>query len=156
MHQYLAPLLLFACAGYGVAFGGSPERWAAAILVGGSLATLVVLSPMAVRLQRIEIGAAMVDAAAYAAMLLLAILSNRYWTLWLSGTMGVELSSHALGLFDDPRLTTTYAILSQCLIYPMLALLIIGTSRHRSRKKRFGVDASWTSFSSRSAVQPTA
>jgi len=45
-------------------------------------------------------------------------------------------------------LPQAYFVIAAIWAYPMLIVLTIGTYRHQQRLRRFGVDRSWSDFSS--------
>lgn len=147
--------LVLALAAIHVAWrGGAPERWALAIYAVASALTPLLLSPLAERFRGPEWSGMLVDLANYGAFLVLAVVANRFWPLWISAMQGVALATHMLGLFHEKRLNLTYALFAQMWAYPIIALIVIGAERHRRRLARTGSDRSWKTFSGPSTPAP--
>jgi hypothetical protein len=136
MRMLVFAILLFGCFFYALARGGWPERLGALSLVAGSLATVAVNSPLAVRYASIEILILIVDVAVLLAFLALALLTDRYWPLWTTALQLLVVLGHAARLVDGDMVPTGYGFLLAVWSYPQLAILAAATwSRHRSRKR---------------------
>ena len=142
-HYHFFFLMLAACSGYSLLFGGRPERVTALIFIVAGMATPLVLPTFLARYRSPEVGEIVIDAAMYGAFLLIALRTDRYWTLWMSGLQGVQLSSHLLGLIGGRSANLAYAIVAHVLCYPMLMLLVVAVSRHRRRAGDRGIAKSW-------------
>ena len=149
-------VLLIGCCGYAFARGGAPERIGAAILAIGSVLTLAAVSARGSRFHSVENGIFLVDAAAFAAFVVLALRAERFWPLWIAALQGIGLAGHGVKLADPGVIWRIYAFALAFWSYPMLFLLVLGTWNHQKRLTRFGVDRSWSSFSGRSAPPPPA
>jgi hypothetical protein len=146
-HKLVFDLLLLLCSGYALLRGGGPERAGAAIILLGSLASALVLSPKITptsRFSHFELGVFIVDLAAYLASLIVMLRAERFWTIWMSALLGVELLTHLLAIPGTPKLNLTYAILETVWGYPLVLLPAIATWRHRRRLKLYGTDSSWS------------
>lgn len=129
--------------------GGAPEKIGAAIFVAGTALTHISAAAPPLRFRSVEIGILLVDIAALAAFLLLALCAHRFWTLWVTGLLGVAIVGHLAMLFSPGVLPWAYRVVLSVWSYPILALIAIGTWLHQRRMKRFGADRSWSSFCSR-------
>lgn len=129
--------------------GGAPEKIGAAIFAGGSALTHLLLAAPAVRWRSLEYGVLAVDFFGFLAFLLLALCAHRFWTLWVTGLLGVALVGHLAKLFSPGVLPWAYHVILSIWSYPILAMIASGTWLHRRRVRRLGSDRSWSSFCSR-------
>lgn len=129
--------------------GGAPERIGAAIFATGSALTHFVLAAAPLRFRSVEYEVLAIDGVGFLAFLILALCANRFWTLWVTGLLGVALVGHLAKLFSPGVLPWAYHVVLSIWSYPILALIAAGTWLHRRRLTRGGADRSWSSFSSR-------
>jgi hypothetical protein len=140
--------LLAACCVYAWWGGGAPERIGAAILaVGSALSHIAALHPQ--RFHSVELGILLVDVAAFFAFLALSLRANRFWTLWVTGLIGVGIAGHLAMKLSPHILPYAYRFVLSAWSYPMVALIAIGTWNHRKRVRLCGGDSSWSPSSSR-------
>lgn len=126
--------------------GGAPEKIGAAIFAAGSALTHAVLAAPPLRFRSVEDGVLVVDTVGFIAFLILALCANRFWTLWVTGLLGVALVGHLAKLFSPGVLPWAYHVVLSIWSYPILALIVAGTWLHQRRLKRHGRDRSWSSF----------
>jgi hypothetical protein len=148
--------LVFACWVYAIIRGGAPERVGVTILAVGSILTVVAVSAPTDRFGSVETGIFLVDVAALLAFLILALLAERFWPLWVAALQFVGTAGHAMKLMYPDVIPWAYAFALAFWSYPMLFLLALGTFNHQRRMARFGADRSWSSFSGRSGRPPRA
>ena len=134
---------LSAVAGYALWRGGGPERAVAILLLLATGATIVV-RPSGPLFDDVETGVLLVDGALFLGLLAVAVRAERYWPLWMTALQGIALAGHGAKAVNPYVIPFTYAILLAFWAYPMLALLAVGTWRHRRRLRKFGTDRSWT------------
>jgi len=152
LHIVFYLVMLAACAAYAFARGGPPEKMVAAMFL---IATALTFAAQATLkrgdFHRIETGVFLVDCALLIGLLAVAIASMRFWPLWLTAFQLVPVASHGVKLFlGQAILPNAYAMALAFWSYPMLAILALGTWRHRRRLARDGADDSWLSWSRRS------
>jgi hypothetical protein len=155
-HQLVYLVILLLSSGYALLRGGGPERAGASLVLLGSVLSVVLLSPKispVSRFTRLESGVFLVDLLAYAASLILMLRANRFWTLWMTAMLGVELLAHLLAVPGMATFNLTYAIVERIWGYPLALLPAIGTWRHRQRLRRYGTDSSWSASWRRSAPE---
>ena len=136
-------LLLASCL-YAGARGGAPERAVAALFFAGVVATHFAFSPWAARWIGVENGVAAVDLCLLLALLLVAAVADRFWTLWFAAFHLVGTAGHVVRAIDVGLTRWEYAFLIAIWSYPMMALLAGGTWLHRRRMARVGRDRAWT------------
>lgn len=134
--------------------GGCPEKAGAAIFTIAALLSTAAASAPVERFGSLEAGVFAVDCAMLLALVALALRAERFWPLWVTALHLIGTAAHAIKLADPSVIRLGYAIALAFWSYPMLALLVLGTWQHQKRLTRFGVDRSWSSFSSRSDRQP--
>ncbi|MEO9499241.1 MAG: hypothetical protein ABJD75_03590 [Parasphingorhabdus sp.] len=143
--QLFYVLFLAICAS-ALVWGGKPEKAAVLILVPGFLLSMLAVSPLSQRFANVELGLFLVDSAMLTAFVILALNAERYWPLWMSAMQAIQVISHLPIIFIPELLPQAYGAVIGIWSYPMLALLGIGTWRHRQRLKKFGADKSWSNF----------
>lgn len=126
--------------------GGAPERITAvgmAFVLGASLAfTLFRDGPVGIY-STIEVGVALTDLSLFLVIVVIALMSTRFWPILMAGMMGCGLLGHLTKLLGHDILTRPYYITAAFWSYPELALLIVAVWRHQARLNRFGVDHAW-------------
>lgn len=128
---YLYWPLLLATFAYALARGSGEERFVASVCLLASVATRLVVSPLAERYAAVEQGVFLVDAAVLGAFALLALRSHRFWPLWVAGLQLTSSMSHFLKATNLDLLPQAYAAAERFWSYPILLIIIIGTWRAR-------------------------
>jgi hypothetical protein len=123
--------------------GGAPERIASATLLIAATLSLFVRQPVATQFQSIETGVFIVDLGLLGVMVALAILSERFWPLWMAAMAAIAALTHVSMLLKLDLMAWAYWRSQALWSYPMQLLLALATWRHQSRLKRFGVDRCW-------------
>lgn len=119
-------LLIGAC-GYAWLRGRSDERIAAAVCVAASFASLFLLTQL--RFSEVEIGILVVDLAVLGAFVGVALRSERFWPLWVSGLQLTSTVPHLLKLIDPGLMPFAYAAAETIWSYPILIILAVATWR---------------------------
>lgn len=131
---YYALLLLIS--GYAFIYGRRDERMVASICIVASLATSLVVSPLHARYAGMETGVMLVDLLALAGFTWVALKSDRFWPLWISGLQLTTSMSHFLKAINLDLLPHAYAAAARFWVYPILFILVVGTWRGHQRFKR--------------------
>ncbi|MEH6701664.1 hypothetical protein [Parasphingorhabdus sp.] len=118
------------------------------IFIIGVGTTFIATPLSADRYAQLEIGILVIDMVILLAFVMLALSAERYWTLWICAMQVVQVLSHIPKMIIPELLPQAYYIVIAIWVYPMLLTLAIGTYRHRQRLRQFGVDKSWSDFSS--------
>ncbi len=128
-------LLLVVVAAYAFLRGKSDERLAAAICVVATLATRLVLSPLASRYSGVETGVLIVDLLTLAGFTVIALRTDRFWPLWVAGLQLTTLVAHMLKAVQLELLPYAYATAARFWVYPIFLIIVIGTWRSHRRAR---------------------
>ena len=140
--------LMMGVCSYSAIKGGPPERWAVVIFIIGVGTTFIVTPLSADRYAQLEFGILVTDMAILFAFMMLALSAERYWTIWICAMQVIQVLSHIPKMIIPELLPQAYYVVIAFWAYPMLLTLAIGTYRHQQRLRQFGVDRSWSDFSS--------
>ena len=128
-----AALLVAVCA-YAFWRGRAEERWAAGVCLTASLASVGLLGPVQLRYSGVEIGVLSVDMFTFLAFTWIALRSERFWPLWISGLQLTTSMGHLLKAIDADLLPLAYAAALRLWSYPILVILAVGTWRSHRRQ----------------------
>lgn len=134
MNIYLFFALLALVSGYAFLRGGREERFVAAVCIVASLASLAVFRPSHVSYLDFQPRIALIDLAALAAFVAIALQTRRFWPLWVSGLQLTTTIGHLLKLLDPHLLPVVYGAALASWSYVILLILAVGTwraNRHR-------------------------
>jgi hypothetical protein len=126
------PLLLAVCI-YAWLRGGTDERVVATTCLAGTLATVLVISPLRQRYAGVEEGLLLVDLAVLAGFITIALRSKRFWPLWVAGLQLTTSLGHIMKGIDQDLLPRAYGAALQFWSYPILIILAVGTYRSHRR-----------------------
>ena len=125
-------ILIVSC-GYALIRGRTDERLAAGVCIAASLISVAVLSPMSVRYTTIEEGEMAVDLVVLAVFLLVALRSDRFWPLWITGLQLTTILAHMLKAVDFKLLPAAYGAAERFWSYPILVIIAVGAWRQHRR-----------------------
>jgi hypothetical protein len=143
-------VLWLGCCGFALWRGGAPERIGSAIFLVAAVLSALFQHPKGSRFDSVEVGMLLVDMGVLAGFVLLAVVANRFWPLWMSGMQGVQVFSHLAIALNPEVIPWAYWNAETLWSYPMLVLLFCGTIAHRRRLRILGADASWKTSYARS------
>lgn len=155
MNYYFYALLLAVCV-YAFAVGGGPERLGAAVYALACVASHFVFSASPIKFRSVETGVFLVDVLLFVAFAVLALRANRFWPIWVSALLGLGVLAHLARWAGPDTIPWAYQLVMSIWSYPILAIIAIGTYKHRQRLARFGTDRSWSSSFARSVPMPPA
>lgn len=133
---FLYHALLYGTCGYALVRGGTDSRLVALAFLIGNYATFALRSPLAGSYSSVELGILAVDIAAWAAYTYVALTSQRFWPLWISGLQLTASLGHILKAFDADLLPLAYAAALRLWSYPILIILFVGAWRSRQRQRQ--------------------
>jgi len=129
-------LLLFGACGYALLRGTRDARIVALVCIVANFATLAVKDPVATSYSSVETGVLTVDILTLAAFTFVALTSDRFWPLWVSGLQLTTSMGHALKGIESNLLPLAYAAALRFWSYPILIILVVGVWRHQRRLRR--------------------
>lgn len=125
-------VILFFVSLYALLQGRSDERVAAATCILATFATNAVYTPQG-SYAGVEMGVLLVDLAAFAAFLSLALRSDRFWPLWVAGLQLATLGAHAVKAVELDLMPQAYAA-ARFWVYPIFLIIAAGTYRGARRR----------------------
>jgi hypothetical protein len=140
----LYEMILILCCVYALARGGAPERAAAAMMLAASIASFATQAqPFAGSFLKVQVWVFVIDLLLLVGLFVLALVSTRFWPLWLTGLQLLAVIGHLVRAIDASTLPRGYQFLVSFEAYPMLLLVALGAWRHRKRLQLYGADRSW-------------
>jgi hypothetical protein len=134
LNQLFYLIVLIAACSYAGWRGGWPERTGAAIMVVGSVLTVIAANSFYPGWNSPEAGIFVVDLLVLAAFGNLALSSDRYWPLWVTSFHLIAVTIHLASLVDRSVAALAYASAQEFWAYPMLAGIAVGTWNFRRRQ----------------------
>lgn len=129
-------ILMYGACGYALARGRTDARIVGAVFLVGNFATLALRSSPAGGYSAVESGVFAVDVACLAAFTYAALISDRFWPLWVSGLQLTTIFGHVFKVIDSQLLPLAYAAALRFWGYPILIILAVGVWRSRKRLLR--------------------
>ena len=137
-------MILLLCCVYPLARGGAPDRAAAAMMLAASVASFATQAqPFSGSFHKVQVWVFVIDLLLLIGLFVLALVSTRFWPLWLTGLQLLAVIGHLVRAIDASTLPMGYQFLVSFEAYPMLLLVALGAWRHRKRLRRYGADRSW-------------
>lgn len=137
-------LLLLLVTGYAFRCGGAPEWCAASMMLVAAAATLATPWIAAEDFQTINWAMFLIDLALWLSLSFMSLYADRFWPIWLAAMQLVAVAAHGARGYDPGILAIAYWWLVNKIAYPMLAILAIGTWRHRLRLMSGLPEYGWT------------
>ncbi len=129
MREILFAFLLFGSCGYASLYGRQDARIVGAVCITASLASLAVAS----RYNGVEFGIFAIDLLSLSAFVFVALRSDRFWPLWVSGFQITAILGHVLKAIQLDLVPIAYAVSLRFWAYPILIVLAVATWRDRQR-----------------------
>ena len=129
-------LILFGVTSYAFGRGRWDERLVAAICVLGSIASVIVKTPIQDLYSDIELGILVVDLLALGGFVFVAIRSTRFWPMWVAGFQLTSVLAHFLKAVHWGMMPQIYAAAERFWIYPIFLVIVVGTWRAHRRQLR--------------------
>jgi nicotinamide riboside transporter PnuC len=127
----LFDVLLFGVCGYALLRGKWDARIVAMVCVIANFASYAVVSKYA----SVETGVLIIDLLTFAAFTLVALRSERFWPLWISGLQLTTSLGHLLKGLETELVPIAYAAALRFWSYPILIILAVGTWRQERRAR---------------------
>ena len=124
---------MYGVCGYALIRGRPEARIVALVFLVGDLATLALRSRFAAGYLGLETNVLIVDALAVLAFTYAALISDRFWPLWIAGLQLTSSMGHLFKAVDAHLLPIAYAAALRMWAWPILIILGIGTWRARRR-----------------------
>jgi len=115
-------------------FGEKPERLGAFVIISASVASSIISLLPGNHFNALESGIFIVDVAALAGFLWLALATNRFWPLWATAFQLIAVTTHLTILVDPTIIPLAYAISEGFWAYPVLAALLLASERCRRER----------------------
>jgi hypothetical protein len=123
-------VLMYGICGYALYRGKTDARIVAGVFLIGNLATLLLRSST---YASVESSVFVIDVLAFLAFTYAALISDRFWPLWVSGLQLTTSLGHVFKLIDSHLLPLAYAAALRFWAYPILIILAVGTWRSHRR-----------------------
>lgn len=136
MLVFLNAITLFGITGYALRFGGTAERLCALTLIIGSIVSAIIVIGFHNRWHPASFYLLATDSSALIALIAVALLSDRFWPLYMAAFQVPGVATHIASMVDPTIVTRAYALAQGFWIYPMLIVLLVGTSGVRARAAR--------------------
>lgn len=115
--------------------GGAAERAGIAVITIGSLLTIPASTMFGFRWDAARLNLLALDVLVLGAFLLIALRSGRFWPLWATGFQLIAVATHLAMLIEPRRVLQAYAIAQGFWAYPMLAAIVLATTRLRQARR---------------------
>lgn len=125
-------LLIIAC-GYALVRGKTDARIVALVFLAGNFATTALRSHVATTYSSVETSILVIDILGFAGFTYAALISDRFWPLWVSGLQLTTSMGHVMKAMDSDLVPIAYAAALRFWAYPILIILLVGTWRSRRR-----------------------
>lgn len=129
MRYALQILLLALVSVYAWRRAGVTEKGGAALMAFLLFASPVyaAISTKAGQFDRIDLGYLVIDGVVLMAMIGFALVSEKWWPLWLAGAQLIAFLSHFVRLIDASYAPFAYALMMRAPSWVQLAILALGT-----------------------------
>jgi hypothetical protein len=131
----LFDLLLFGVCGYALLKGGKDARIVAAVCIAANFASAAVKAPVATSYSSFETGVFAVDLLTLMAFGFVALTSDRFWPLWVSGLQLTTSMGHLIKAAAGDLGSIAYAAALRFWSYPILIILAVAVWRSQRRAR---------------------
>jgi hypothetical protein len=123
---------------YAVRQGAKPERTAAAILIGIQVIDRLyhAISGEPGIYHNVDVAHAAIDIVALSGILWLALISDRFWTLWLGALQLIATLAHLIRLLEVEMYPIVYAIIIQGPFWGQMIVVVLGTWLYARRQRQ--------------------
>jgi hypothetical protein len=128
-------VLLFGACGYALLRGNTEARIVGSVFLIGNFVTYALRAPFASSYSSVETGIFVVDIVAFLAFTYAALISERFWPLWVSGLQLTTNLGHIMKAVDLHLMPLAYAAALRFWGYPILIILAVGVWRSERRSR---------------------
>jgi hypothetical protein len=128
---------LLLCAAYASVNGGRTGKAGSAIFIVASITTAAA-AQMNPDWAGTSLGLFAVDAGCLLALLILALMSNRFWPIWALGFQIVAVATHLATLYIPDVVPKSFQALLSFWAIPILWVMVAGT--HKDRQYEIGLE----------------
>jgi hypothetical protein len=126
-------LLMYGICAYALVRGKTEARIVASVCLVANFATLTLRSHLVTEYSSVEVAVFVVDIICFLMFTYAALISDRFWPLWISGLQLTTSFGHVLKALDSQLVPLAYAAALRFWAYPILVILAIGTWRNHRR-----------------------
>jgi len=126
-------LLLFGICGYALLKGRTDARIVAIVCIIASFASSTLKGPIVGSYTSLETGVFVIDILVFIAFTAVALTSDRFWPLWISGLQLTTSLGHVLKAIETNLVPIAYAAALRFWSYPILIILAVGVWRGQRR-----------------------
>ncbi len=126
-------IVLFGTCGYAMLRGRYDERLAGGICISAAIVSFALAAPASLRYSGVELGVLGVDLLTFAAFTYIALRSDRFWPLWISGLQLTTSIAHVLKALQPDLVPIAYATAGRFWGYPILIIIAVATWRGERR-----------------------
>src|SRR5215208_5664515 len=127
----LFDLLLFGACGYALLRGRTDARIVAIVCIAANFASYALVS----RYASVETGVLIIDLLTFLAFTAVALKSDRFWPLWVSGLQLTTSLGHLFKAIETDLMPLAYAAALRFWSYPILIILAVGVWRSQRRER---------------------
>jgi len=132
--------LMYGACGYALFRGRTDARIVSTVFLIGNFATLTLRSSSLQAYSSFELDVFLIDIACLIAFTYAAMISDRFWPLWVAGLQLTTSFGHVLRAVDSHMVALAYAASLRFWSYPILLILVVGVWRSQ-RRLRIGEPA---------------
>ena len=126
-------IILLATCGYALLKGRKFERLAAILFLTATVVSVVAHLSLWAGYRVINAGEVVVDCVVLITVVGIALVSDRFWPLWVAGLQLVNSMAHILKAVTGDFAPWAYAVAERVWSYPILIILFIGAWRQNRR-----------------------
>lgn len=133
LRQIIFYALMASTCGYALARGRTDARIVGAVFLVGTFATLTLRSHLVTEYSSVESAVFVIDMICFVFFTYAALISDRFWPLWVAGLQLTTNFGHVLKFVDSQMLPLAYAAALRFWGYPILIILAVGVWRSQQR-----------------------